>query len=89
MIFKKMISVFFIICFITLFFYNLITAGGWDQCKDCHNGILAPDAKELKNKYDTADKLVVAAKRSEDPLMESIKKNEKLLREAAIDIGLK
>jgi len=46
MIFKKMISIFFIICFITLFFCNLTTAGGWDQCKGCHNGNLAPDAKE-------------------------------------------
>jgi hypothetical protein len=89
MIFKKMISAFFIICFITLFFYNLSIAGGWDQCKGCHNGNLAPDAKELKNRYKTADELVVAAKKSADSLMESIKKNEKLLREAAKDIGLK
>jgi hypothetical protein len=89
MIFRKMISVFFFSCFITLFFYNLTNAGGWDQCKGCHNGNLAPDAKELKNKYDIADKLVAAAKSSENSLMESIKKNEKLLREAAKDIGLK
>ena len=89
MIFKKMISAFSIICFITLFFYNLSIAGGWDQCKGCHNGNLAPDAKELKNRYNTADELVVAAKKSVDSLMESIKKNEKLLREAAKDIGLK
>ena len=89
MIFKKMISAFSIICFITLFFYNLSIAGGWDQCKGCHNGNLAPDAKELKNRYNTADELVVAAKKSADSLMESIKKNEKLLREAAKDIGLK
>jgi hypothetical protein len=89
MIFRKMISVFFIICFITLIFYNLTNAGGWDQCKGCHNGNLAPDAKELKDKYTTAEKLVAAAKRSEDSLMESIKKNENLLKEAAKDIGLK
>jgi hypothetical protein len=89
MIFKKVISVFFIICFITLFFYDLTNAGGWDQCKGCHNGNLAPDAKELKDKYDTVDKLVAAARRSDNFLMESIKKNEELLREAAKDIGLK
>jgi hypothetical protein len=89
MIFKKMISVFFIVCFITLFFCNLSIAGGWDQCKGCHNGNLAPDAKELKNRYSTADELVAAAKKAVDSLMESIKKNEKLLREAAKDIGLK
>jgi len=45
--------------------------------------------KRIKNKYDSADKLVAAAKRSENSSMESIKKNEKLLREAAKDIGLK
>ena len=89
MLFKKMLSVFFIVCFITLFSYNLTTAGGWDQCKGCHNGNLAPDAKELKKMYETVDKLVVAAKRSEDSLMGSIKKNEELLKEAAKDIGLK
>ena len=84
-----MISAFFIICFITLFFYNLSIAGGWDQCKGCHNGNLAPDAKELKDRYNTADRLVAVAKKSVDPLMEGVKKNEKLLREAAKDIGLK
>jgi hypothetical protein len=89
MIFKKIIAVFFIICFITLYFCNLTTAGGWDQCKGCHNGNLAPDAKELSKKYDTVDKFVAAAKRSENSLMVSIKRNEKLLREAAKDIGLK
>jgi hypothetical protein len=89
MIIKEMVSVFFIICFITLFFYNLTNAGEWDQCKGCHNGTLAPNAKELKDKYATADKLVTAAKRSENYLMESIKKNEPLLREAAKDMGLK
>jgi len=89
MIFKKMISAFSIICFITLFFYNLSIAGGWYQCKGCHNGNLAPDAKELKDRYNTADRLVAVAKKSGDPLMEGIKNNEKLLREAAKDIGLK
>jgi hypothetical protein len=89
MIIKKMISVFFIVCFITLFFINLSIAGGWDQCKGCHNGNLAPDAKELKDKYNTADRLVAVAKKSGDPLMEAVKKNEKLLKEAAKDIGLK
>ena len=89
MIFKKMISAFSIICFITLFFYNRSIAGGWDQCKGCHNGNLAPDAKELKDRYNTADRLVAVAKKSGDPLMEGIKNNEKLLREAAKDIGLK
>jgi len=89
MIFRKMVSVFFIICFITLFSYNLTNAGGWDQCKGCHNGNLAPDAKKLKDKYVTVDKLVAAVKRSGNSSMESIKKNERLLRKAAKNIGLK
>jgi hypothetical protein len=88
MIFKKMVSVFFIICFITLFSYNLANAG-WDQCKGCHNGKLAPNAKELKDKYVTVDKLVAAAKRSRNSSMESIKKYEKNLRRAAKNIGMK
>ena len=87
--FKKMVSVFFISCFVTLFFSNLTNAGEWDQCKGCHNGNLAPDAKELKDRYNTADRLVAVARKSGDPLMEGVKKNEKLLREAAKDIGLK
>jgi hypothetical protein len=89
MIFKKMVAAFFIVFLITLFSYNLSIAGGWDQCKGCHNGNLAPDAKELKDKYNTADRLVAVAMKSGDPLMEAVKKNEKLLREAAKDIGLK
>lgn len=88
MIFKKTVTAFSVICFITLFFSDL-SIGGWDQCKGCHNGNLAPDAKELKDKYITADRLVAVAKKSGDPLMEGVKKNEKLLREAAKDIGLK
>jgi hypothetical protein len=87
--FKIMISVFSISCFVTLFFSSITNAGEWEQCKGCHNGNLAPDAKELKDKYATADKLVAAAKSSESSLMESFKKNEKLLREAAKDIGLR
>ena len=75
-----MIFVFFIISFLTLFFYNLSVAGGWDQCKGCHNGNLAPDAKELKDRYNTADRLVAVAGKSGDPLMEGVKKNEKLLK---------
>jgi hypothetical protein len=89
MIVKKMITVFFIVCCITLLLYDHSNGGGWDQCKGCHNGNLASDAKGLKNSYDTVGKLVAAAKRSGNSLMDSIKNNEKLLIEAAKDIGLK
>jgi hypothetical protein len=61
----------------------------WDQCKGCHDGNLAPDAKEFKEKYRTVDELVKAAKKSDDPFMSGIKKNENLLREAAKALGLK
>jgi hypothetical protein len=78
-----------IICFFTLCLYNCSHAGGWDQCKGCHNGNVAPDVKELKEKYNSADKFVQAAKKSDDPLMNPFRKNDKLLKEAASDIGLK
>lgn len=89
MIVNKMIAVFFIVCCITVFFYNQTNAEGWGQCKGSHNGNLAPDANGLKNRYDTAGKAVAAAKRSENSLMENIKNNEKLFIETAQDIGLK
>jgi hypothetical protein len=64
-------------------------AGGWDQCKGCHDGTFAPDAKALKQKYRTADDFVKAAQKSDESLMKHFKKNEDLLRNAARDIGLK
>jgi hypothetical protein len=78
-----------IICFLTLCLYDCSHAGGWDQCKDCHNGNVAPDAKELKDKYNSADKFIQAAKKADDPLMNPFRNNDKLLKEAANDIGLK
>jgi hypothetical protein len=89
MVMRKLLPIFIIVCFITFCFYVLADAGEWDQCKVCHNGNLAPHEKDLKEKYKTVDKFVEAAKRSEEPLMDPFKKNEKLLREAAKDIGLK
>jgi hypothetical protein len=89
MLLRKLFPVFIIAGFIIFYVCVLADAGGWDQCKVCHNGNLAPNEKDLKEKYKTVDELVVAAKRSEDPLMDPFKKNEKLLREAAKDIGLK
>lgn len=66
---RKMLPIFFIVCFITLCFYDFADAGGWEQCKGCYNGNLAPDAKDLKNRYNTADKFVETAKRAGDSLM--------------------
>jgi hypothetical protein len=73
-----------------IFLDNLCAyAGSWDQCKGCHDGALAPNETTLKQKYKTADDLVKAAKKVDDPLMDRYKKNEELLRKAAEDIGLK
>ncbi len=86
---QKIFPVLFIICLITLCLYDFSNAGGWDQCKGCHDGNVAPDARELKEKYQLIDKLVEAAQKTDVPFMAAFRNNEKLLREAAKDIGLK
>jgi hypothetical protein len=43
----------------------------------------------MKDKYPTVKKFVEAARQSDDPFMDGFKKDEKLLKEAAQDIGLK
>jgi hypothetical protein len=89
MMLHKILPVLLIACLITICLYNFSYAGGWDQCKGCHNGNVAPDARELKEKYQLIDKFVEAAGKTDDPLMAAFRNNEKLLREAAKDIGLK
>ena len=79
----------FLLCSILFPLTLCADAGSWDQCKGCHDGALAPDAKALKQKYKTVDELVKAAKKVDDPLMIRYKKDEDLLRKAAKDIGLK
>ena len=86
---KNISLVFFLLCSIAFSITLCAYAGSWDQCKGCHDGALAPDAKALKQKYKTADEFVEAAKKADDPLMDRYKKNEELLRQAAEDIGLK
>jgi hypothetical protein len=86
---QKILPAFLIICLITFCLYDFSYAGGWDQCKGCHNGNVAPDARDLKEKYQSVDKFIEAAKKTDDPLMAAFKNNEKILREAAKDIGLK
>ncbi len=86
---QKILPVLFIIYLITFCLYDFSYAGGWDQCKGCHDGNVAPDARELKEKYQLIDKLVEAAQKTDDPFMAAFRNNEKLLREAAKDIGLK
>lgn len=86
---KRFGLVFFLFCGI-VFLMNLPSyAGSWDQCKGCHDGEFALDAKALKEKYKTVDDLVKAAKESDEPLMNRFKLDEELLKKAAKDIGLK
>ena len=74
-------------CMVILMGYSA-HAGSWDQCKGCHDGAFAPDAKALKQKYKTVDDLIKAAKKSDEPLMNRYKQDEEFLRKAAKDIGL-
>ena len=85
---KKCLAIFITICFASFYAFNFADAGVWDRCKVCHNGNLAPDEKTLKEKYQTEDKLIKAAKDSQNPMMKS-HKGEEELKEAAKDLGLK
>ncbi len=60
--------------------------GSYQQCTPCHNGRSAPD---LRGMFSSADDLVRAAGKVQNPLMANIKGNEALLRGAARDLGLK
>jgi hypothetical protein len=84
----KMLKIFCAGCLL-LSLCSYADAGAWDECKGCHDGGLAPNAKDLKDKYRNAEKFVKAAKDTNEPLMSRFKKNESLLKEAAKDIGLK
>jgi hypothetical protein len=86
---KKLCVVICVGCVLLFGSSNVVFASAWDTCKGCHNGSLAPDEKRLKEKHPTAEKFVEAAKKSDDPFMGEVKKDVKLLQEAARDIGLK
>jgi len=64
-------------------------AAGWNSCVGCHNGSLAPDKAGLLEKHKTVAAFVKAAQATQSPLMQTIKTDEKALREAAQEIGLK
>jgi len=86
---KKLSIVMCVFCCVNFCCHSSVFAAAWDKCKGCHNGNLAPDQKSLKDKYPTVNKFVEAARQSDDPFMDGFKKDEKLLKEAAQDIGLK
>jgi len=88
-ILKKLLIAMCILYSVVFFSCISAHASAWDKCKGCHNGNLAPDEKSLQNKYPTIKQLVNAAKKSDDPFMDGVKKDEKLLKEAAREIGLK
>jgi hypothetical protein len=88
-IMRTFLSMFFImICILTVFCFVDAAHGEWEQCKVCHNGNTAPDAKALKAKYQTADEFIRGAKESRNPMMKNYKGNDEL-KEAANDLGLK
>lgn len=64
----------------------LAHAGVWEtQCAGCHNGSLAPSKAQLKAKFKTAKDFVSAAKKSNNPMMATVK-NTKAINEAAKEI---
>jgi len=85
---KKLLIVICLFIFMN-FFSSLVYASAWDKCRGCHNGNVAPDEKSLKFKFPTVKKFVEAAKKSDDPFMIGFQSDEKLLKEAAQEIGLK
>lgn len=89
MILKRLLIVLCILCCANFHFCSPVFASAWDKCKGCHNGNLAPDEKRLLEKYPTMKKFVEAARKTDDPFMDTVRKDEKLLKEAARDIGLK
>jgi hypothetical protein len=61
-------------------------AGESDTCKGCHNGSVAPSVDTLKSKFKTADELVAGAKKTQNPMMQSIQADEAKLKAAAAEI---
>lgn len=87
---KKHCIAFFIVCLLHFSFSApLVFAAAWDTCKRCHNGRTAPDEKTMKEKYPTLRKFVEAAKKSDDPFMNDFKNDDRMLRDAGKEIGLR
>lgn len=70
-------------------------AGVYDQkCALCHKtdgkkGMAKASRDDLLKKFKTVDELVAGAKVVTNPLMKSIQSDEKLLKDAAAEMGLK
>ena len=63
-------------------------AAGWNTCKGCHNGKMAPSQETLVKKFKTEKGLIAGAKAAKSPMMKNFKKDD-LLKAAAKDLGLK
>ena len=70
------------------FMLSYSAMAGWNTCAGCHNSTLAPDKDKLKAKHKTIENFVKAGLETKNPMMKSIQKDEKALREAAKEIGL-
>ncbi len=68
-----------------------LAMASWDKCKNCHKeGDKPAPAKEtMLKKFKTAATFIEAAKASKNPMMNSIKGNDEVLKAAAADLGLK
>lgn len=70
-------------------------AGVYDaKCALCHKtdgkkGMAKASKDDLLKKFKTVDEFVAGAKAATNPLMKSVQGDEKLLKDAAAEIGLK
>ncbi len=72
---------------LTALFALPASAGVWQtQCAGCHNGSLAPSASQLKAKFKNAKAFIEAAKKTNNPMMASIKTKTNLLKQAAKEL---
>jgi hypothetical protein len=67
-----------------------LAATGWDTCTSCHKegDKPAPSKATLLKKFKTADDFIKAAKEEKNPMMNSVKDDDRL-KAAAKDLGLK
>ena len=91
---RFIISVIFVFCFISGC-SRIQPVNSWERhCESCHdgktvlNGKVVPDKEQMKAKYKTLDEFAKSCAGA-PVCMNIVKHEEKLLREAGTDIGLK
>ena len=91
----KKIIFFMLSTLVVAVFATASIAGVYEQnCQMCHGinereNVAKLSKYGLLKKFETIDELVAGAKAATDTDMESIQNDEKLLKDAAADIGLK